>query len=88
MKKEKGFIGYIILVVIALILLKYFFNWSIFEATATPQGQETVSYTRHVIDVIWVYVNPIVMWVWNNIIGPIFHLLWGTLEKILTSPKK
>jgi hypothetical protein len=82
-KEEKGFIGIIILVVIGLVLLKYFYDWSVFEAAATPQGQETISYTRQVINTIWGYISTPVLFVWGNILWPLLNMIWHTFQAFL-----
>ena len=84
MKKDQGLIGYIILIIIGLALLKYFFNWSIFEAAATPQGQETVSYTHQVINTIWSHLNVPFHFVWDKILAPLFSVFWNTLKDFIS----
>lgn len=84
-KKQDGFIALILIFIIALALLKYFFNWSIFEASATPQGQETVSYTRHLLDTIWYYLQAPVTWIWNNILWPILGFAWRAFQSLIAS---
>jgi hypothetical protein len=84
-KKQDGFIAFILIFIIALALLKYFFDWSIFEASATPQGQETVSYTRNLIDTIWHYLQAPIAWIWNNILWPILGFVWRAFENLITS---
>lgn len=73
MKKDKGFIGIIILIIIALALLKYFLNWSIFEAAATPQGKETVGYTQNIVSTIWSYLSVPFHFVWDRILSPLLN---------------
>jgi hypothetical protein len=84
---QSGFITLIIFFIIALALLKYFFNWSIFEASSTPQGQETVGYTRHVIDTIWFYLRTPIAWIWNNIIWPILGFVWRAFQDLIVSSR-
>lgn len=68
MKKDGGFIGWLILIIIALALLKYFFGWSIFDAAATEQGKETINYIKNIVDIIWSYLEKPVMWVWDRVV--------------------
>ena len=68
MKRDKGFISWLILLVIALALLKYFLNWSIFDAIESERGRETVSYIREVLDVVWSYARTPVLFVWQKIL--------------------
>lgn len=84
-KKNDGFIALIIVFIIALALLKYFFDWSIFEASSTPQGQETVSYTRNVIDAIWSFLKTPLAWIWNNILWPILGFAWRAFQDLITT---
>ena len=68
MKKDKGFISWLILLIIALALLKYFLNWSIFDAIESERGRETVSYIREVLDTVWSYVRTPVLFVWQKVL--------------------
>jgi len=81
--KQEGFIGILILLIIGLILLKYFLNWSVFEAAATPQGQETVSYTHQLFTTIWSYIATPVTFTWNKIIWPFLILAWKNFQAFL-----
>ena len=65
---NRGFISWLILLVIALALLKYFLNWSIFDAIESERGRETVSYIREVLDVVWSYARTPVLFVWQKIL--------------------
>lgn len=60
---EKGFVGIIILIIIALVLLKYFFNWSIFEAAGTPEGKSTLSYLTDLLH----WLRDLAVSAWNYI---------------------
>ncbi len=68
MKKDEGFIGWLILIIIALALLKYFFNFSIFDAAASEQGKDTISYIKNIVDVIWSYIEKPVTWLWDRVV--------------------
>ena len=82
---QDGFIALIVFFIIALALLKYFFDWSIFEASSTPQGQETVSYTKRVLDTVWYYLQTPISWIWNNILWPILGFIWRGFQELITS---
>jgi hypothetical protein len=82
---QDGFIALIVFFIIALALLKYFFDWSVFEASSTPQGQETVSYTKRVLDTIWYYLQAPIAWIWSQIIWPIFGFIWKGIQALITS---
>lgn len=68
MKKSNGFISWLILIIVALALLKYFFNWSIFDAAASEQGRGTINYIRDVLDTTWSYLRTPVTWIWERIL--------------------
>ncbi|MDO8569669.1 MAG: hypothetical protein Q7R89_02770 [bacterium] len=69
MKRDKGFVGWLILVVIALALLKYFFNWSIFDAASSEQGRNTINYIKDVLSVIWSYIKTPALFIWQMIVA-------------------
>ncbi|PIQ66621.1 MAG: hypothetical protein COV96_00535 [Candidatus Zambryskibacteria bacterium CG11_big_fil_rev_8_21_14_0_20_42_18] len=66
--RQKGFISWIILFIIALALLKYFFNWSIFDAAATEEGKSTITYIRDVLNFLWSYIEVPARWIWQRIL--------------------
>jgi len=53
MGKNRGFIWRLILIIIGLALLKYFFDWSIFDAIESERGKEVVAYIKNIITYIW-----------------------------------
>ena len=67
MKKDNGFISWLILIIVALALLKYFFNWSIFDAAASEQGRSTINYIRDVLNTTWSYIRTPVIFIWQRI---------------------
>ena len=75
MKKQAGFIGRLILIVIALVLLKYFFDWSIFDAASSEQGKRTIEYIKEVFNTAWSYIDEPVLYVWNKILE-----IWNYLK--------
>lgn len=60
---NKGFIGIIVVIIIGLAALKYFFNWSIFDALGSSQGQVTVSYLQDIFS----HVKDWVLQLWSYI---------------------
>jgi len=66
--RQKGFIGQLILVVIALALLKYFFNWSIFDAANSEQGKMTINYIKDVLNIAWSYIRTPILFIWQKVI--------------------
>ena len=83
MKPNRGFIGLLVLIIIALILLKYFLNWSVFDAAASPQGQATQSYTHQLFSTIWTYIGTPVRFAWSKIVLPILSLAWQSFQHFL-----
>jgi hypothetical protein len=86
--KQTGFIGIIVLIIIALILAKYFLNFNIFTAAASPQGTATVSYTQQVINTVWSYIATPVTFIWNQIAWPILSLAWQSFQSLLVWGKQ
>ncbi|MDP2641943.1 MAG: hypothetical protein Q8P21_01465 [bacterium] len=66
---ERGFIGKLVLIIIALALLYYFFNWSIFDAVESEQGRATVEYIRNVLNTGWAYIRDLAILVWDKLVG-------------------
>lgn len=69
MPRNKGFISWLIIIVIALAALKYFFNWSIIDAANSEQGKNTINYIKDVLSVAWSYAKPPILYVWHIILG-------------------
>ena len=88
MKKDKGIIGLIILVIIGLILLKYFYDWSIFEAADSPQGQQTIGYTQTLFNTIWSYIGAPTTFIWTKIFMPILQLTWDNFLNFIAWGKQ
>ena len=68
MKRNRGFVGNLILLVIALALAYYFFDWSIFDAAESEKGRDTIDYIRNVLTALYSYIKTPVLFVWNKII--------------------
>ena len=68
-EKERGIIGLLVVLVVGLILAKYLFNWSIFTAAESQQGQETVSYTHELFSNAWYYIKLPFVFIWQRIHG-------------------
>lgn len=83
MKKDKGFISIIIVIILGLAALKYFFNWSIFDAAASPEGQGTIGYIRDILNTLWRYIGAPVTWLWNNVIWPLLDVAWQGLRELI-----
>jgi hypothetical protein len=80
---ERGIIGLLVILLLALILAKYIFNWSIIDAAATPQGQSTVDYLKQIFMTIWNYLAQPVTFFWQKIVWPIIMVAWTGLEGLL-----
>jgi hypothetical protein len=83
MNKKRGFIGMIILIILGLAALKYFFDWSIFDAAETEEGRGTVTYIREVLNAVWRYIETPVVWIWNEVVWPIVEWVWNKLLEII-----
>ena len=81
--KERGFIGKIVLILIALALLKYFLNWDIFDAASSDQGKSTILYVRDLINLIWSYISFPVTFAWDKIVWPIISLSWDNFNRFI-----
>jgi len=82
-KQQGGFIGLIVLIIIALIVLKYLYNFSIFEAANSPQGQSTISYTQQVLGSIWSVIGPSVNFIQNQIFFPLVGMIWNNFQSFI-----
>jgi len=69
MKRDKGFVSWLILIVIALALLKYFLNWSIFDAANSEQGRNTINYIKDVLNAIWFYLRTPALFIWQMVVS-------------------
>ncbi len=78
-----GFIGILILIIIALALLKYFFNWSIFDAAASEEGRGTIGYIRDIFNTVWSYLAAPVTFAWNEVVWPLLKLAWQSLQAFI-----
>jgi hypothetical protein len=59
-KDEQGFVQFILLIIIALVAAKYFFNWSIFEAAQTPEGKGALDYLKELV--FWLKDSAVALW--------------------------
>ena len=82
-EKSKGFVKLIILALIALLLLKYFLNWDIFDAANSEQGKSAMGYMRDIINLIWSYISAPVTFVWGKVLWPLLSLAWNNLQKFI-----
>ncbi|MBX4195472.1 hypothetical protein KW796_00745 [Candidatus Parcubacteria bacterium] len=80
---NRGFIGTIVLIIVALALAKYFLNFDVFSAAETPQGQSTVGYVKSIIDTVWHYISGPAVFVWSKIIWPILKLAYDNFQNLI-----
>ncbi|MEK7461696.1 MAG: hypothetical protein AAB586_01355 [Patescibacteria group bacterium] len=77
MPRNKGFVSWLILIIIALALLKYFLNWSIIDVANSEQGKNTINYVKDVLNIVWFYIKPAVMFIWRMIMS-----LWSAKQSV------
>ena len=76
-KHSQGFISAIIALVIALALLKYFFNWNVIDFIKSPDVMEVWDYIKRFVLLIWTsIIKEPFLYVWYEIIvGVIWHAI-------------
>lgn len=87
-KRNRGFITTILLIIVGLALLKYFFNWSIFDAAASEEGRGTISYIRDVLNTVWSYIETPVEFAWNEVVKPLFSFAFDSLRELIEEGKE
>ena len=65
---RKGFVSTIIVIIVALALLYYFFDWSIFEFASSERGQKTLGYIKDVLALTWSYLKTPIGFLWEKLI--------------------
>jgi len=68
MNSQKGFIGWAILIIISLALLKYYLDWSIFDALSSEQGRVTAEYIKKVVSISWHYLQIPISFIWDKVV--------------------
>ncbi len=63
MKKNEGFVGILVLVLVALVALKYFFDFSIFAWASTDEGKGALIYLKDIL----VWLKGVVLAAWGYI---------------------
>lgn len=76
-KKEGGFIGLIIILIVAFALAKYFFQWSIIDFIRNPKVLEVFTYIKKFLLLVWniLLVKP-VSFIWNEVV---VGIIWKTI---------
>ncbi len=76
-KGSQGFIGTIVLIVLALAGLKFFFNFNVLDFFRSPGFVSVISYIKEFFEIIWFkYIGGAFWYIWNNIV---IDLIWNTL---------
>jgi len=71
MKKNQGFIKWIILIVVALIILGYF-GIDVKQVVESPTTQSNLNYLEQVASWLWHNILKVpVTWIWENLILPL-----------------
>src|SRR4051812_7548774 len=84
MNRERGFVGIILLVIIGLILLKFYANFDVFSAADSGRGQETIGYTAQLLKTIWSYISTPVTFIWSQIVMPLLKIFWATFQSFIS----
>ena len=72
-KTNRGFIKWIIIIVIALIILGYF-GFDVRRAIESPTTQSNFNYVQKIVWDVWnTYLKGIVMYLWNEVIIKLIH---------------
>jgi hypothetical protein len=75
--KQKGFIGLIIVLIFALSLAKYFFDWSAVDFLKSPKLLEVLIYIKKFVLIVWktILVTP-ATFIWNEVV---VGIIWKTI---------
>jgi|GEM_PF-1945567 len=72
-KKQTGFIGPIILVVLALIAVKYFYDFDIVKYLTHDKTGGVFEYIKRFFEIVWTkYIAGTFWYLWNNIVIDVF----------------
>ena len=82
--RQGGFLGLIVLIVIALVLAKYFYNLDVFQAADSEQGRATAGYMHQIFSTFWSYVGTPIVFMWQRILWPTLELIWQSFQQFLT----
>ena len=70
-ERKRGFVSSIVLLIIAFILLKYFFNLE----------------PKAAIDLVWSYIQKPATFAWDRIIWPLLSLAWKNVQLLIQTGK-
>ncbi len=77
---QRGFIGSIILIILALAALKFFFDFNIIEFLKSPNVSEVLNYIKKFFEILWTkYIAGTFWYIWNNIV---VDIIWETFVNV------
>ena len=72
-RHERGFISTIIVIVAALVLAKYYFDFNIIDFLKSPNVVEIWDYIKRFFEIIWNnFIKDPFFYLWDNIIVGVF----------------
>ncbi len=75
MKKDRGFIKWIIIIVIALIILGYY-GFDVRHAVESPTTQDNLNYFKDLLIKLWENILKMpALFIWDHVIMPLIHSL-------------
>lgn len=74
--KNKGFISTIIIIIVALVLLKVWFDFDIIEFLKSPKVVEWTAYIRNVV-----------IFIWDHYLSTAFHTVWNLILDLIERAK-
>lgn len=75
---SRGIIKTIVLVIIALIILGYFFNIKVQDIFSSSAVQANLSFAWSIVVKIWSYISFPFVWVWDTIV---LGFIWPAILK-------
>lgn len=84
---KKGFIRAIIIIIIALAIAKFVFNFNIIDFFKSPKAHETLVYVGNVIKLVWEkYISVALKFGWDS--GKVLlTYAWDNLSVIISKAK-
>jgi hypothetical protein len=76
--RQDGFIGLVIVLVVSLLLLKYFFSFNLLEFLQSSAVADVFNYVKKFLLIVWndFLVYPL-EWFWNDVV---IKIVWETLK--------
>jgi len=71
--KKRGFIGYIVIIIIAVVLLKFWFEIDVLEWLTKPEVKD-----------FFTKIFNIIVMIWENYISPIFRKVLNFINYIIS----